>query len=455
MSTAPKLPTPEEIERHLAEANMYGDAPGMVTRRMLAQVWLIEHKLLSELPVPEVPERVHVAFAQGNPTPKALAEERARNRPKPKLITRSLDDIQEEEVEWLWPGRIPLGAPTLILGRQGDGKSTLMSWLAATVTKGSPWPDVPDDNEAGSVLILQAEESAARSIRPRMSAFGYAPGRVGMVQGVDRGDGRESWFSLAQDTELLAEECDRRKDVRLILVDPLSSYVRGISGYNDTEVREYMQPLFRLAEDYNLSVILVAHPNKDGEKDILDRVSGSGAYTQMVRMSWYLSEDPTNKGRRLLSLMKGNLHGATRTAIAVHYDDRLRKLTWFDDALKLNAREVDHLLQKAAREAKLQAKHGPDPAVRKKAEAFLLDLLKAGPTLQSAAEDQALNRGIKRATFCRAMKSLMESDGRVTRERRGEDVRWWLSLVEPQSEAAEDPPSDAEKAPPEGPEPPA
>ena len=78
----------------------------------------------------------------------------------------------------------------------------------------------------------------------------------------------------------------------------------------------------------------------------------------MARMSWYFSHDPTDKSRRLLSLMKGNLHGATRTALAVGYEPKRRRLTWYPDPVDLAARDVDNLLQKPAREAKLNPRPG-------------------------------------------------------------------------------------------------
>jgi putative DNA primase/helicase len=421
--------------------------------RMAALVELIKAGVLPEPPI--VPEKVHEPIAQGSPLASIRHVAAAAPRLRSRLILESMDDCEEEEFKWLWPCRIAMGTVNMIMGKMGDGKSTFTSWLAAQVSAGLPWPDVPDDNEPGTVLILQAEESRGKSIKPRINAFGYGHGKIYTIKGVDRGDGRESWFSLALDSEALSDACERIGDVRLVIVDPLDSYVRGFSGYNAPEVRECLQPMFSLAEAHDLAVLLVAHPNKDGEKDILDRVSGSGAFMQMVRMAWYLSEDPNDRSRRLLSLMKANPDGATRTALAWHYDRHKRVITWLSDPVKLSGRQVDHLLQKQDREAKLKSRPGPEPALTEKAQEFLLNLLKAGPTLQSAAQDQALNQGIKGSTFRDALKRLVRIDGRVLHGRHDGDDRWWLSLgVVP----SEDPPGDhpegeqtPDEAPPEAP----
>jgi putative DNA primase/helicase len=443
MSATPEVIPSDESERNSALA---ATMPKTIRERFVkteALVWLFENGFASEWPPPKPEKPAPAYFAPGTPTRdlqrKQEQEARAAKRPKRSLNVRSLDKIDAEDVEWLWPGRVPLGQPTVLLGRMGDGKSTTISFIAATVTSGSCWPDCPDENEPGSVLFLSAEENASNAIRPRMDAFRADNSKVGIIDSVNEGDGTDSWFSLGHDVELLDAECEKRGDVKLIIVDPLDSYVTGISGYNGTEVRRYMQPLFTLAEERNLAIILVIHPNKDAEKDILDRASGSGAYLQMVRMAWYLSEAPGDKSRRWLTALKTSCDGAVETGLACHYDKPRRRMTWFDDPVRHNGREVDYLLQKQAREAKLNARPGPDPVATNRAMEFLLDLLKAGPCMQSAAQDLAMNQGIKESSFRKGLKRLISDDGRVVRERRGEDSRWWVLL----SADRESPPGEA------------
>ena len=56
-----------------------------------------------------------------------------------------LSEVDEESVEWLWEGRIPLGKVTVIDGDPGTGKSTLTIDLAARVSTGR---DMPTPKEA-------------------------------------------------------------------------------------------------------------------------------------------------------------------------------------------------------------------------------------------------------------------------------------------------------------------
>src|SRR5947207_14663595 len=52
-----------------------------------------------------------------------------------------LTDVQPAEIQWLWPGRIPLGNVTLLVSDPGAGKSLVALDIAARVSRGAPWPD--------------------------------------------------------------------------------------------------------------------------------------------------------------------------------------------------------------------------------------------------------------------------------------------------------------------------
>ena len=60
---------------------------------------------------------------------------------RPEVVGVRLDAVTERPQRWLWPGRIPAGAFTLIAGDPSASKSTLSLDIAARVTTGAPWPD--------------------------------------------------------------------------------------------------------------------------------------------------------------------------------------------------------------------------------------------------------------------------------------------------------------------------
>ena len=103
--------------------------------------------------------------ALAEPTPDARPPRSSIGGP----VLTCLADVQPSEIRWLWPGRVPLGRITLLVGRPGEGKSFLTTDMAARVTTGTPWPD-GSECPKGSVILISAEDDPGDTIRPRLDA---------------------------------------------------------------------------------------------------------------------------------------------------------------------------------------------------------------------------------------------------------------------------------------------
>ena len=88
------------------------------------------------------------------------------------LAVRNLADVQLQTLRWLWPGRISLGKLTLLAGDPGLGKSFITIDIAARVSRGDRWPDCPDRTDRGAVVLLNAEDDLADTIRLRLDRAG-------------------------------------------------------------------------------------------------------------------------------------------------------------------------------------------------------------------------------------------------------------------------------------------
>src|SRR5690606_31680638 len=77
-----------------------------------------------------------------------------------------LNELDRREVDWLWPGRIPLGKLTLLAGDPGLGKSLLTLDLAARISRGAAWPCAEKSvAPTGSVILLSAEDDLRDTVR--------------------------------------------------------------------------------------------------------------------------------------------------------------------------------------------------------------------------------------------------------------------------------------------------
>ncbi len=114
---------------------------------------------------------------------RAAAEALRDNAPEPATHLICMADVAPVAVDWLWPGRIPAGRMTLLVGRPGEGKSFVTCDWAARISRGSPWPDGALC-KMGSVILMSAEDDPGDTIRPRLDAAGADCSRIYLLRAV-------------------------------------------------------------------------------------------------------------------------------------------------------------------------------------------------------------------------------------------------------------------------------
>src|SRR5215831_4606870 len=93
------------------------------------------------------------------------------------LILLNLADVQREDVQWVWQGRIPRGKLTLFDGDPGTGKTCVSLAIATAVTRGLALPG-DDCGLNGTVLILTAEDGLGDTVKPRLEDMGADTSKV-------------------------------------------------------------------------------------------------------------------------------------------------------------------------------------------------------------------------------------------------------------------------------------
>lgn len=318
-------------------------------------------------------------------------------------VVLTLADVQPQSVTWLWPGRIPAGRITLLVGRPGDGKSFTITDAAARITTGTPWPD-GTACPVGDVVLISAEDDPADTIRPRVDAHHGNPARVHLLRAVTRYDPNskapvETCFTLA-DVHALELTLQRFPATKLVVVDPIGSYLGGgTDAHRDNEVRSVLAPVALLAERYGVAVVIVAHRRKSSGSFADDLALGSRGFTGITRSVLHLTRDPKDKARRLLLPGKCNL-SAPPDGLAFSISGDPARIWWERDPVKLDADE--------ALAAENAANHpGPDPETRTAAVDWLREALAVGPRLAKELYEEAREgEGISRRTLERARGEL-------------------------------------------------
>ena len=289
------------VGRFRPEAGTQWDAFQLAAEKLLepwfkdttqAAVWAVAYQYRNQLAGDRGPNEVDVAASSG-----------AR--------VRCMADVELEEVRWLWHDRIPLGKVSEIVGDPGVGKSTVTLQIVAHATTGR---SLPGDEFGGgeyepiNVLLLNAEDGAGDTIRPRLDRAGADVARVHIFDGIETEEGGLVPFNLRDPLHsyylagLVAD-----LDIGLLVIDPLNAYLGGVDSHKDADVRGVLAPLAELAESSGCAVLTVRHLNKGSTSRAIYRAGGSIGFTGAARSSMLVGQPDEDSDERALIVIKANL----------------------------------------------------------------------------------------------------------------------------------------------------
>jgi putative DNA primase/helicase len=301
-------------------------------------------------------------------------------------------DVPPVAVTWYWPGRIPEGKIALLIGDPGMGKTMLALDILARGTRGANAPD-GSSMPAGDVVILTAEDGLADTIRPRLDAAGADVSRVWVIESVKaEGDAAGKLFSLADDVGAL-EEVVSAKHARLVMIDPLDGYLRGVDSHRNSEVRGVLAPLAAMLERTGATGLCVHHLNKDASTvNALYRAGGSLAFVAAARAVFGVAPDPDCEGRSLFLPVKLNI-AAKPPGLGYRVTDQ--GIAWDSDPVTIDAATAFGGPKKA------------DSDLVSAAKDFLSEVLGEGvPIAQVLIDEEAVRRSVSRKSLQTAKKAL-------------------------------------------------
>lgn len=332
-------------------------------------------------------------------------------------------DVRSQPIEWLWERRIPRGTVTLGDGDPGNGKSTAVGAdIAARVSQGWAMPPEPGGKrvtDPAGVLLLNAEDDLARTIRPRLEAAGADLNRIHMLTGIRTGaEGDERPPVLPNDLPLL-EELIIRHGVALVVIDPFSAYLSSdIDAHKDADVRRCLHRMKLLAEKTRAAIFIIRHLNKLIGGPALYRGGGSIGIAGAVRSAMVFGRDPKDSERYVLASVKCNLARKPKSlAYAYEPVGDVARIAWIGET-DLGA---DDILGHGSSNERQTAITQCVEAIR--------ELLKPGPKLSKELTAELESMGYSERTVERSKRALGVK-GRPA----GFGVGWQVYLPEPTDE---------------------
>lgn len=309
----------------------------------------------------------------------------ARNVPGLEVLC--LADVKPRPIEWLWKNWIAIGKTSILAGEGGGGKSTILCDLTARTTRGDRWPDHAEATTPGGVIILAAEDDVEDTLAPRLIAAGADMARVFNIRSVRNDDLSRRTFNLQADLQRLETEIAARDGIRLVIIDPVSSYMGRVDSHKNADVRSVLEPIGDMAARQRVAVLCNNHFSKGGGS-ANNRMIGSVAFINYCRAGFIVTTDAEDPERRLLMPSKMNIapirYGLAYRIEGVLLDGQSEeiltsRICWETEPVKISADEAlaAHENQGEGRTSKAEAieflqdalSNGPRPAAEVKAEA--------------------------------------------------------------------------------------
>lgn len=238
----------------------------------------------------------------------SLAEARNALETETELVLGNFSDIQERRVDWLWQQKIPRDVLASLFAVLGSGKTTIVIDLSARFTTGREWPDgSPNTNPPGEVLFVVEEDALDTIVKPRLLAAGADISKCHYLVKVQIRKGArkaERMLALDQDLGAISRMLEKHPAIKLIVIDPLTSYLGKVNMDKDQELRPVLLPLNSLCQERRINVIAIAHPNKRSDVGASGRAPGGAGMASVPRATWFCGADPDEPGQYLLVMLR-------------------------------------------------------------------------------------------------------------------------------------------------------
>lgn len=321
-------------------------------------------------------------------------------------------DIEMALTRWLWFEHIPVGDLTVFAGMPQKGKSTAAIDVVARLTTGKDFP-------AGSVkqvdpcevAILASEDNPKTTTVPRLRAAGADVERVHLITGT--GDGKQQWdVALDRDLDQLRDFLLWHADVKLVVMDPVTSYIGDVDPNKPKEVRPFLNKLKRFAEDMGISLLLIMHLSKNPDVSALHRVGGAATWIEVPRSVWFfdLKKQDDENAEPSYVMVNGKLNiVADNRKKALEYafagvDVSIEGVQQSMGTIKWGEESAVTLEQQYSKQTR--EKPGPKPVQLEAAVEWLRDYLGEGPQKSSEIFADGRDHGHAKDTLYKAKDQL-------------------------------------------------
>jgi hypothetical protein len=347
-------------------------------------------------------------------------------------LARSMDEVEEENIDWIWYPYLARGELSILEGDPGLGKSYLAQMISGSICDGIQLPSLEHGSVeggkgkvnghangitiggsvTGKVVYFDIENSAGSVTLKRLRGNGFRQ-LHNYIQ-------EEAVFSIDDDDKLdsICTALERVKPV-LVVFDTLNTYLGKADAFKGHEAQQAFVKFREIAKRFQCAVMVLRHLTKSTKERALYRGQGSIAFAGLARVVMTVGVMPEDEDTRVMAVTKLNVAArppAVTFTIERRPDTKTEKdrsgFVW-GEFVELSSEDI---LMPISGNQKDNVK------------AMLKEWLKSGEMEATKLEHFAESHGVSRGPLGRAARELD-----VVRTQRGKT--WWWSLSDENSES--------------------
>lgn len=236
------------------------------------------------------------------------------------LVAPTLDQFEEQEVDWLIDGYIPRKQITIMCGDGGVGKTSVWASITADLSAGRPTifdvlKDIVPQREPMHVIFFSAEDTVEQVIKKKLR---QANANMQNIRTISLAS--EDFDKIYFGSPYL-ESLYRKYKPDLVIYDPIQSFVgEKIKMSDRNALRAKTRPLIEWGAQYGAASLLLMHSNKQSNVWGRQRMADSADLWDISRSVImvgntgeddlkYLSHEKSNYGKTSKTILFNNSSG--------------------------------------------------------------------------------------------------------------------------------------------------